>query len=324
MSASDLKSLVFAGDIEGVDEWLRGNPRPPASELSERYLGLAIARNNLELVKVLVEHGADPNHHGSLDPKHYKNYGFLTRFSNACAGASLQIVRHLHSRGAKIEGYVPGMTPLVMSVGNPEVTQFLLSKGAAKNIFFLIASGELDEVKRALVNSPELANAADEFGHTVLHYACHQLEMARLLIESGADVKGRDPRKNTPLHEVANGSRGRSLILLLVKQRADVNARNWRRVTPLHNACRRGSLTNTRALLSRGAEIDALDTNRESPIFRCVGDRREDFPDRDMLAVVRFLVAQGADVTLENRKGNTCLQKATRRPVKDYLKSLST
>ena len=41
MSASDLKSLVFAEDIEGVDEWLRGNPRPPASELSERYLGLA-------------------------------------------------------------------------------------------------------------------------------------------------------------------------------------------------------------------------------------------------------------------------------------------
>jgi ankyrin repeat protein len=175
---STLKSLVFAQDIEGVDEWLRDNPRPSASELSGRYLGLAIARDDLELVKVLVEHGADPNHHLSLDPKYYKNYGFLTRFSGACAGASLQIVRYLHSQEAKIEGYVSGMTPLVRSVGNPEVTRFLLSKGAVRNIFFLVASGEFHEVTRSLVNCPALANAADEFGHTVLHYACHQLQMA--------------------------------------------------------------------------------------------------------------------------------------------------
>jgi len=323
MSAINLKSLVFGEDIEGVDEWLRNNPRPPASALSGRYLGLAIARNNLELVKVLVEHGADPNHHGSLDPTKYKNYGFLTRFSSACSGASLQIVKYLHSRGAKLEGYVPGMTPLVMSVGNPEVTRFLLSKGAVANIFFLVASGELDEVKRALVKSPELANAADEAGHTVLHYGSHQLAMARLLIRSGADVEGMDPRKNTPLHEASSGARMRSLILLLIREGADVGARNWRRVTPLHNACRTGSLSNARALLSRGADIDALDANRESPIFRCVGDKRADFPDRDMLAVVKFLVTQGADLTLQNRKGNTCLQKATRRSVKDYLKSLS-
>ncbi len=99
MSTSNLKSLVFGEDIEGVDEWLRNNPRLPASELSGKYLGLAIARNNLELVRVLVEHGADPNHHGSLDPRYYKNYSFLTRFSNACAGASLQIVKYLHARG---------------------------------------------------------------------------------------------------------------------------------------------------------------------------------------------------------------------------------
>ena len=224
---STLKSLVFAQDIEGVDEWLRDNPRPSASELSGRYLGLAIARDDLELVKVLVEHGADPDHHLSLDPKYYKNYGFLTRFSGA----------------------------------------------------------------------------ADEFGHTVLHYACHQLRMARLLIESGADVNGVDPRKNTPLHETSNGAGVRGLIPLLVNAGAHVNARNWRRVTPLHNACRRGSLTNARALLSRGAHIDALDTNRESPIFRCVGDRREGLGDSDMLAVVKFLVAQGADLTIRNRKG---------------------
>lgn len=125
----------------------------------------------------------------------------------------------------------------------------------------------------------------------------------RLLIESGADVNGVDPRKNTPLHETSNGAGVRGLIPLLVNAGAHVNARNWRRVTPLHNACRRGSLPNARALLSRGAHIDALDTNRESPIFRCVGDRREGLGDSDMLAVVKFLVAQGADLTIRNRKG---------------------
>ena len=78
-----------------------------------------------------------------------------------------------------------------------------------------------------------------------------------------------------------------------------------------------------RALLSKGAHINALDTNRESPIFRCVGDKREGNPDRNMLAVVKFLAARGAKLTLKNKKGKTCLQKATRKPVSDYLKTLS-
>jgi ankyrin repeat protein len=59
MTERDLKSLVFAEDVQGVDEWLLHNPRPSAFDLNRKYLGLAIARNNLQMVKVLVIHGED-------------------------------------------------------------------------------------------------------------------------------------------------------------------------------------------------------------------------------------------------------------------------
>ena len=125
--------------------------------MSRKHLRLAIARNNLELAQVLIAHGADSNHHLNLDPKHYKNYGFMTAFADACAGASLQIVEYLYSQGTKIERYVPGMTPLVRSVRTPEVSRFLVSKGAPSNIFFPIASGEVPEMKKSLEENPELA-----------------------------------------------------------------------------------------------------------------------------------------------------------------------
>src|SRR5439155_15994646 len=100
---------------------------------------------------------------------------------------------------------------------------------------------EIQRYREWAQNSPDLLNAKDSGGSTPLHNAAGQgrIEVARFLLEHGADVNSRTSARETPLHTAARAGR-KAMVDLLLNHRADVIAKNEWGATPLHLAASRG------------------------------------------------------------------------------------
>jgi ankyrin repeat protein len=105
-------------------------------------------------------------------------------------------------------------------------------------------------------------NLAQGDGSTALHWAAYRddIEMARLLIRAGANVKAVTRLGDyTPVFWAAkNGSA--PMIDLLIKAGVDVNASNKAGTTPLMLAAASGKADAVKVLLDHNASVDALDT----------------------------------------------------------------
>ncbi len=66
-------------------------------------------------------------------------------------------------------------------------------------------AGDADKVKRLLRDKPELVDARDEYGLTLLQWAAlgRHKDAAELLLDKGADVNARGNNGSTALHSVA-------------------------------------------------------------------------------------------------------------------------
>jgi len=113
-------------------------------------------------------------------------------------------------------------------------------------------------------------------GDTALHVAsaAHRPDLARALIERGADVGARNRRGATPLHYAADGTPGAArwnpadqaaTIALLIAAGADPNATDRSDVTPLHRAVRTRCAAAVGALLEGGADPRRTNGNGSTP-----------------------------------------------------------
>lgn len=75
-------------------------------------------------------------------------------------------------------------------VGNREIADYLLSKGARYNIYLACMLGHLDIVRQVLVTNPSLINSKGPHGFTMLHHAqrggATAIPVVRFLEEMGA------------------------------------------------------------------------------------------------------------------------------------------
>jgi ankyrin repeat protein len=123
------------------------------------------------------------------------------------------------------------------------------------------ASTEADEVRRiqALIkDSPDLINAPDRKGETLLQSAAAKgkLAIVKLLLDSGAAVDGLQQPGLTALHyAAANGHK--AVVDLLLSKGAKAGAQTENGVTPLHLAARKGYESVVKALLAAGAPVNA-------------------------------------------------------------------
>lgn len=115
-------------------------------------------------------------------------------------------------------------------------------------------SGAIDELRKYLAAGTDI-NAFDTLDQTALIAAIdhHHLDIVRLLLDRGADVRLADHAGWTPLIHAAYFGANDELLALLLDRGADINAQNDRGVTALYMSAAYGREQTTQLLLKRGA-----------------------------------------------------------------------
>lgn len=196
----------------------------------------AAMADNLALVQSLVANGADVNEQGDEG----------TPLHAAVLQGDISMAAFLLDKGADIEAVKPpaGYKPLhiAASYDKPEMVAFLLQRGAQANgrdfeertPLHLVARLGYADIAKLLLDSGADVDAVD--GHakyTALHFAIltDKKEMVRLLLDRSADVNAA-PTGESPLHLAAREG-SREVVELLVKRGADLSARTHQGMTPL-------------------------------------------------------------------------------------------
>ncbi|WP_214070004.1 ankyrin repeat domain-containing protein [Mucilaginibacter sp. dw_454] len=154
------------------------------------------------------------------------------------------------------------VSPLMLSCyyKKPEVTALLLKYVDEISLFEAAAVGKFDVVAHVIFSHPDAVNLYADDGFTPLGLACYfgQFEVARYLVLKGADVN--QPSNNGfnvfPLHSAAAGSYN-NIARMLIENGAQVNIKQQAGATPLHSAAQTGNLELLILLLENGAEVNA-------------------------------------------------------------------
>ena len=249
---------VADGNMPIIASFTKGDLR-----LHPRLVHLAAENGHLEVVRLLIEKGADATAEDDdkSTPLHY-----------AAENGHLEVVRLLIEKGADATAAnVYKSTPLHF--------------GGAEN-------GHL-EVVRLLIEKGADATAEEGDKTTPLHYAAESghLEVVRLLIEKGADATAENYGKKTPLHYAAENGH-LEVVRLLIEKGADATAEDDDKSTPLHYAAENGHLEVVRFLIEKGADATAANVVKWTPLHYAA--------ENGHLEVVRFLIEKGADATAAN------------------------
>lgn len=164
-----------------------------------------------------------------------------------------------------------GETPLIMAIyaGAHDAIDVLRTAGAHPTIFEAAALGDALTCEDLLNADPSLAHAYTFDGWTALHLAAHfgQVETAKLLLGHRANPSARSHNNldNEPLHAACASLDNLDVATLLLDSGADVNAREHGGYTPLHQAADGGDEPLATLLLAHGADRSARTDDGKTP-----------------------------------------------------------
>jgi ankyrin repeat protein len=150
--------------------------------------------------------------------------------------------------------------------GKPEIARALIDRGAAVDFFDACAAGAADRVRELAAGTG--VNSLSPDGFPALALACffgHE-EIARYLLDQGADpnVSATNSFRVRPIH-AATARRSEAIVRLLLERGADPNARQQNGYTPLHSAAQNGDGPIIALLLQHGADPTLSDDSGRTP-----------------------------------------------------------
>ena len=138
-----------------------------------------------------------------------------------------------------------------------------------------VQNNKLPDVEHLLVKwlSRPSINALDNLGYTPINRALEYgyMNIAKLLIEKGANVNIKNNFGNSPLHFTANKN-DEEMVQLLIKciDKTSINGQDNQGNTPLHNALENGYIKIAKLLIREGADINIKNNSGNSPLHFAV------------------------------------------------------
>ncbi|KAJ7201096.1 ankyrin repeat-containing domain protein [Mycena pura] len=300
-----------------------------------RHLPLLWAAYNgfLHIVKHLIAQRVDVNQESpyptksSVQERILRDAG-LTALHLSSMGGHPEVADFLLKHDACIEARTKhGRTALQIASrwGQVDIVRLLLKHGANVNASShnIDIESALDEallkprhleVARVLIQCGADVNGRDVYGDLVLHRVSDtgDVDLARRVLDKNVDIEARTLLLyQTALHIAcdSNSLRGPHLdmVRFLLKRGACIEARDDLARTPLNLASSsRGCITVVQILLEHGANIDSQDSGGNTAL--CNNAIAVGDPD-----VVHILPEHGANIHLQNKEGNTALHIAAGR-----------
>ena len=276
------------------------------NQIKQTLLHLASEKGNPQTVKLFVDHHVEFNAKDNSQQKElYK----------ALSNGHANIVELLLSKGADVNKRASPMigmnreiySPLGIAIkkGNLPIVKILLMYSANPNIQcrsndypleFALSFGHTEIAKLLLEHGADI-NQGTFLEQTPLHYFRGQLEIVKFLIEHGANVNQRDELGYTPLHFAAADGYLETL-LFLIKHNANINSASNYEGTPLHGAVKNCREQIVDTLLQNGCEVNIKEHRFQlTPLHRSVY--------YGSLWTFSQLLRYGADVNAKNGAGNT-------------------
>jgi ankyrin repeat protein len=266
--------------------------------LDDWPLSTAARNGNLEIVKLLVEHGA------TVDIG--KEAGERTPLMAASSQGHTAVVTYLLSQGADVNVKGKGLTPLL------EACRYVLlpfgPAGDKKKTIYILLDNGAD------------VNVQDESwlktGGTPLMYAVMQGDAAlvQALLFKGArlDLKNKDSETALSLAK----KKGLEYITQLLEKAEIGRNASPPDLTPhpLFKAVKEGNLDEVKSLLGEGADVNVRTASGSTPLMFAADYNRPD--------IVTFLLQHGANVNAKNGANNTALIFASLKGHVDVAKEL--
>jgi ankyrin repeat protein len=290
---------------------------PAASETpaSVRHLLDDIVSDDVAAIRRLL--AEDPSLARSVD-------GFgSTVLMHAAASGSIAVMRTLIEAGAEVNA-ANSRRATAMHWAQPDAAKvaLLLSKGAAVDAKTVEGRTPLYVAATLAAGIPSLQllleaganpNADTLVGATPLFPAVNSsAEMTKILLDKGANPNHVTKSGATPILF----TRDAAVVELLIARGADVRARSKVGETALMDAATRGDAAAAKMLIAKGADVNARDHRGYSALMFAAQY------DGDAVALVRLLLANGADITpvaeeqtalsLAAKRGETAVTKLLR------------
>jgi len=228
VSHTPLIAAIENDNVSVFEALLTAGASPSAAiDYGETPLHRAALRGNEAMVRALLARGADVN--AGLDRPNNQFHGRTPLMAAAIMG-SLPVVKLLLEKGADpFAKDVSGWTALAFGeVKSKRVANHLrklmnASPQASNVSLHDAARGGLAERVRRLLDQGSEVDPRDDLGRTPLHWAVMggHVETVRPLLERGAEVDARDKRGYTPLALILDNA---DVARLLVEHGADPNA----------------------------------------------------------------------------------------------------
>jgi ankyrin repeat protein len=252
----DICTAASVGDLQRVRELLDQDPALAnrVSEYVTYYQGSgaplknAAARGHLDIVRLLLERGADPN----LPEEGIAPHG--QALYAAVANRHHEIARLLLEHGAypnpEVESSADALSRAIANADQPMI-DLLCSHGAARAVHHLAYYGDVQTAAAVFAVNPALAEDPE-----ALAYAANEGQEAfvRLMLRLRPDL----PRRLT-FPAWAVGARTRALNELLFEHGMNPSQPDWLGITPLHHLARKGDVETAMIFLEHGADVHARD-----------------------------------------------------------------
>ncbi len=214
----------------------------------------------------------------------------------ACKDGELAKVTQAVTDGADLNKKNPdNQTPLYIAVANKHkpIVEYLLSKGA------------------------NISEKNGEYGSSALHKACASgaLDIAKVLVNAGADVNLKSDEGYTPLSNAVSNNK-QITVKYLISNGANIGEKNGKLgVSVLHKACMNGNLEIAKILVDAGADVNFKSDEGFTPLYVAV--------QKNHISIVEYLLTKGVSIDEKNgKKLSTALSKACSDGLLNIVKML--